>query len=63
MLLVSLVGSIITRGLLYPIVHLIGLAEGIIYLSKTDDDVLRTCVDGRRESLYFLNRGQMPPHQ
>lgn len=49
MLLVSIVGSVVTCGVLYPIVHLIGLIEGLIYLCKTDDDFVRTYVDGRRE--------------
>ncbi|HUA64465.1 MAG TPA: NINE protein [Alphaproteobacteria bacterium] len=49
MLLVSLLGSIVTCGILYPVVHIIGLIEGIIYLCKTDDDFVHTYVDGRRE--------------
>lgn len=47
--LVMLLVSLLTCGMLAPIVHIIGLIEGIIYLCKTDDDFVRTYVDGRRE--------------
>jgi hypothetical protein len=41
--------SILTCGALYPLVHLIGLIEGIIYLTKSDDEFVRTYIDGRKE--------------
>ena len=47
--LVMLLVTLITCGALAPIVHIIGLIEGIVYLCKTDDDFVRTYVDGRRE--------------
>ena len=47
--LIMLLVSVLTCGALLPIVHIIGLIEGIIYLCKTDDDFVRTDVDGRRE--------------
>ncbi|HEV2452874.1 MAG TPA: NINE protein, partial [Verrucomicrobiae bacterium] len=47
--LVMLLISVLTCGILYPLVHLFGLVEGIVYLCKTDDDFVRTYVDGRRE--------------
>jgi TM2 domain-containing membrane protein YozV len=47
--LIMLLVSVLTCGALLPLVHLIGLIEGIIYLCKTDDDFVRTYVDGRRE--------------
>jgi TM2 domain-containing membrane protein YozV len=47
--LVMLLFTLITCGALAPIIHIIGLIEGIIYLCKTDDDFVRTYVDGRRE--------------
>ena len=47
--LIMLLVSVLTCFALAPIVHLIGLIEGIIYLCKTDDDFVRTYVDGRRE--------------
>ena len=47
--LIMLLVSVLTCFALAPIIHLIGLIEGIIYLCKTDDDFVRTYVDGRRE--------------
>lgn len=47
--LVMLLISILSCGILYPVMHLIGLIEGIVYLAKSDDDFVRTYVDGRRE--------------
>ena len=47
--LVMLLVSLLTCGAAAPIMHLIGLIEGIVYLCKTDDDFVRTYVDGRRE--------------
>jgi TM2 domain-containing membrane protein YozV len=41
--------SILTCGIVWPILHIIGIIEGIIYLCKTDDEFVRTYVDGRRE--------------
>ncbi len=45
MLLVTL----LTCGLAWPVTHIIGLIEGIIYLTKSDDEFVRTYVDGRKE--------------
>ena len=47
--LIMLLVSVLSCFALAPIVHIIGLIEGIIYLCKTDDDFVRTYVDGRRE--------------
>ena len=47
--LVMLLVTLLTCGAAAPIIHIIGLIEGIIYLCKTDDDFVRTYVDGRRE--------------
>jgi len=41
--------SVLSCGILYPIMHLIGLIEGIIYLTKTDDEFVRLYVDNRKE--------------
>ena len=41
--------TVLSCGILSPLTHLIGLIEGIIYLAKTDDDFVRTYVDGRKE--------------
>ena len=50
--LCSLFGGFLTCGLLwpvYPVMHIIGLVEGIIYLTKSDDEFVRIYVDGRKE--------------
>lgn len=49
MLLVTLVGGVLTCGLAAAVMHLIGLIEGIIYLAKSDEDFVRTYVDGHRQ--------------
>ena len=41
--------TILSCGVFYPVMHLIGLIEGIIYLAKSDDDFVHTYVDGRKE--------------
>ena len=41
--------SILSCGSLYPVMHIIGLIEGIIYLAKSDDEFVRLYVDGRKE--------------
>ncbi len=47
--LIMLLVTLLTCFLASPIMHLIGLIEGIIYLAKSDQDFVRTYVDGRRE--------------
>ena len=47
--IIMLLLSVLTCGALYPIMHLIGLIEGIIYLAKSDDEFVRLYVDGRKE--------------
>ena len=47
--LIMLLVSILSCFLLAPIMHLIGLIEGIIYLCKTDEEFVRVYVDGRKE--------------
>lgn len=42
MLLVSLVGGICTMGISTLVMSVIGLVEGIIYLSKSDEDFYQT---------------------
>ncbi len=44
MLFVSLIEGILTCGVSYAIMHVIGLAEGIIYLTKTDAEFVNTYV-------------------
>lgn len=47
--IIMLLVTLLTCGLAYGLVHVIGLIEGIIYLTKTDEDFVRLYVDGRRE--------------
>lgn len=47
--LIMLLVSLLTCFLAAPLMSLIGLIEGIIYLSKSDSEFVRTYVDGRKE--------------
>jgi TM2 domain-containing membrane protein YozV len=47
--MIMLLVSILTCGLAYFVMHVIGLVEGIIYLTKSDEEFVRTYVDGRKE--------------
>jgi TM2 domain-containing membrane protein YozV len=47
--LIMLLVSLLSCFTLAPIVHLIGLIEGIIYLCRPDDEFVRTYVDNRQE--------------
>lgn len=47
--LIMLLVSILTCFVGYPVMHLIGLIEGIIYLTKPDAEFVRIYVDNRRE--------------
>jgi TM2 domain-containing membrane protein YozV len=49
MLLVTLIVGLLTCGVAAGVMHLIGLIEGIIYLTKSDEEFVRTYVDGRKE--------------
>lgn len=46
---IMLLVSVLSCGLLYAVMHIIGLVEGIVYLTKTDDEFVRIYVDGRKE--------------
>jgi TM2 domain-containing membrane protein YozV len=48
MLLGSLVGGLVSCGLSTVVLSVIGLAEGIIYLSMSDADFVRTHIMGRK---------------
>ena len=41
--------TLLTCGIAGCVVHLIGLIEGIIYLTKSDEEFVRIYVDGRKE--------------
>jgi TM2 domain-containing membrane protein YozV len=47
--LIMLLLSVCTCGAAYTIMHIIGIVEGIVYLTKTDDEFVRLYVDGRKE--------------
>jgi TM2 domain-containing membrane protein YozV len=47
--LIMLLVSILTCGVAGIVMHFIGIIEGIIYLTKTDEEFVRVYVDGRRE--------------
>jgi TM2 domain-containing membrane protein YozV len=46
--MIMLLASVLSCGILSPLMHIIGLIEGIIYLSKSDDEFVRTYVDNRK---------------
>ncbi|MGA3268223.1 MAG: NINE protein [Verrucomicrobiota bacterium] len=47
--LIMLLLTVLSCFILWPLMHLIGLIEGIIYLCKPDEEFVRVYVDGRRE--------------
>ena len=47
--LIMLLATILTCGLAGCVMWIIGLIEGIIYLTKSDEEFVRTYVDGRKE--------------
>ena len=46
---ILLVVTLATCGVAGVVMHIIGLIEGIIYLTKSDEEFVRTYVDNRRE--------------
>ncbi|MBI3880082.1 MAG: NINE protein [Verrucomicrobia bacterium] len=46
---IMLLVSLLTCGIGAPVMHIIGIIEGIIYLTKTEEEFIRTYVDGRKE--------------
>jgi hypothetical protein len=48
MLLVSIVGGIVTCGIATAVMGIIGLIEGIIYLTKSDEEFDATYVYAKR---------------
>jgi TM2 domain-containing membrane protein YozV len=47
--LIMLLVSLLTCFVAWPVMHIIGLIEGIIYLTKSDEEFVRIYVDARRE--------------
>lgn len=48
MILVSLIGAILTCGISIAVISVIGLIEGILYLTKSDDEFAQTYIQGRK---------------
>ncbi|HIK36321.1 MULTISPECIES: TM2 domain-containing protein [unclassified Thermosynechococcus] len=46
--LIMLLVSLLTCGLAAPIMGIIGLIEGIIYLTKSDEEFYRTYIAGKK---------------
>ena len=46
--LIMLLGSLLTCGIAYPVFAVIGLVEGIIYLTKSDQDFVDTYVKNKK---------------
>lgn len=46
---IMLLVTLLSCGTVYPVMHIIGIIEGVIYLTKTDDEFVRLYVDGRKE--------------
>jgi len=47
--LIMLLATLLTCFLAAPVISIIGLIEGILYLTKSDAEFIRTYVDGRKE--------------
>ena len=47
--LIMLLVSLLSCGILAPVISIIGIIEGIIYLTKSDEDFVRLYVDSRRD--------------
>ena len=47
--LIMLLVTVLTCGMGAAVMGIIGLVEGIIYLTKSDEDFVRTYVDGKKE--------------
>ncbi len=43
-----LLATILSCGILAPVTGVIGLVEGIIYLTKTDEDFVRTYIENKK---------------
>jgi TM2 domain-containing membrane protein YozV len=46
--IIMLLVSVLTCGIISPIMGIIGLIEGIIYLTKSDEDFVATYVTGKK---------------
>lgn len=48
MLAVSLVGGFLTCGIASAVVSIIGIVEGIMYLTKSDEEFVHTYINGKK---------------
>ena len=46
--MIMLLVSVLSCFTLYGIMHVIGIVEGIMYLTKTDEAFVRECIYGRK---------------
>ena len=46
--LIMLLVSVLSCATLYPVMHVIGIIEGIMYLTKSDEEFVRTYIQGRK---------------
>jgi TM2 domain-containing membrane protein YozV len=46
---IMLLVSVLSCGALYPVMHIIGIVEGIIYLSKSDEDFYNIYQENKKE--------------
>jgi TM2 domain-containing membrane protein YozV len=46
--LIMLLVSVLSCGLVAPVMGIIGLIEGIIYLTKTDEDFVRIYIENKK---------------
>jgi TM2 domain-containing membrane protein YozV len=47
--LIMLLSTILTCGLAAAVFHVVGLVEGILYLTKTDEEFYRIYIVGKKE--------------
>jgi TM2 domain-containing membrane protein YozV len=47
--LIMLLSTILTCGIAAGVFHVVGLIEGILYLTKNDEEFYRTYIVGRKE--------------
>jgi TM2 domain-containing membrane protein YozV len=47
--LIMLLGTLLTCGLAAAVFHVIGVIEGILYLTKTDEEFYRTYIVGGKD--------------
>jgi TM2 domain-containing membrane protein YozV len=47
--LIMLLSTVLTCGLAAAVFHLVGLIEGILYLTKTDEEFYRVYIVGKKE--------------